>query len=71
MSEIGLVGSVVRRDVGLRRWAAAVSARWRRARQRRETRRYIMAMEPHMLADIGVSRAQALFEIDRDSGAGR
>ena len=52
------------RRVGLRRVATALLARWQQMRRRRETRRYVIAMDEHMLSDIGVSRAQALFEID-------
>lgn len=54
-----------RRSLGLGHAAATLLARWQAARLRRETRRYIMEMDDHMLADIGVSRAQALFEIGR------
>jgi len=46
----------------------AVEAKWMHlveAWRLRETRRYIEQMDDRMLADIGVSRAQALFEIDR------
>jgi uncharacterized protein YjiS (DUF1127 family) len=45
---------------------SATWARMREARRLRETRRYIQEMDGHMLSDIGVSRAQALFEIDRE-----
>ena len=66
MTSISLVLPVRRRwEWGLRRFTITLAARWHAARQRRETRRYIMGMDEHMLADIGVSRAQALFEIDR------
>ncbi len=66
MTSISLVLPVRRRrEWGLRRLATSLLTRWRKARLRRETRRYIMGMDDHMLADIGVSRAQALFEIDR------
>ena len=66
MTSIGLVLPVRRRrEWGLRRFATAMLTRWQKARLRRETRRYILAMDEHMLADIGVSRAQALFEVDR------
>jgi uncharacterized protein YjiS (DUF1127 family) len=54
----------------VRRWAKAVAGRWQQARQRRATRRYIMAMDEHMLADLGVSRAQALFEIEQGRRSG-
>ncbi len=55
---------------GLRNMVAALRERWVRARRLRETRRYVLGMDQHMLADIGVSRAQALFELDRASGRG-
>ena len=47
-------------------WAAQGTRAWQRARRRRQTRRYIMTMDEQALSDIGVSRAQALFEIDND-----
>ena len=47
-------------------WAARGAQAWRRARLRRQTRRYIMMMDERTLSDIGVSRAQVLFEIDND-----
>ena len=47
------------------RAAAALFAAWRRARQRAATRRYLTEMDEHMLQDLGVSRAQASFELDR------
>jgi uncharacterized protein YjiS (DUF1127 family) len=44
--------------------AAALVARWQHARRLAETRRYLAQMDDHMLADLGVSRAQAAFELD-------
>jgi uncharacterized protein YjiS (DUF1127 family) len=55
---------------GLRQVAALIAARWRSARKLRQARRYVMAMDERTLADIGVSRAQALFEIDRAGRGG-
>lgn len=52
MSIIGLILSL---------WQRA-----REARRRRGLRRYVMETDELSLADIGVSRAQALFEIDSD-----
>ena len=49
----------------LARAAAAVWARWQHRRKTRETRRYLAEMGEHMLHDIGVSRAQALFDLER------
>lgn len=40
-------------------------ARWRRAWRARQFRRSLLEMDDRMLSDIGVSRAQALFELDR------
>jgi uncharacterized protein YjiS (DUF1127 family) len=64
MTSFGLAISAPRRGRGLRRLARSLAARWRRVRALRQTRRYIMEMDERMLSDIGVSRAQALFEID-------
>lgn len=47
-------------------WAARRAQAWRQARLRRQTRRYVLTMDERTLSDIGVSRAQALFEIDND-----
>jgi uncharacterized protein YjiS (DUF1127 family) len=52
MSIIGLILSL---------WQRA-----REARRRRGLRRYLMETDELSLADIGVSRAQALFELDSD-----
>lgn len=64
MSGIGLT-LALRREARLRRWTAVLVAKWRQAQRRREMRRYIMEMDERTLSDIGISRAQALFEIDR------
>ena len=61
-SEIRRAGSVFGRAV------AAVWARWRMAARERATRRYLEEMDDHMLNDLGVSRAQVLFEFDRGDG---
>jgi uncharacterized protein YjiS (DUF1127 family) len=53
---------------GFRRVLAAAWARWTEARQRRETMRYLSHMDDHMLSDLGVSRAQLFFEMDRPAG---
>jgi uncharacterized protein YjiS (DUF1127 family) len=53
---------------GFRRALAAAWARWMEARQRRETMRYLAQMDDHMLSDLGVSRAQLFFEMDRPAG---
>ncbi len=50
--------------VGLARAAASLMARVQHWRRLRETRRYLADMDEHMLHDIGVSRAQALFDVD-------
>ncbi|MDA8253609.1 MAG: DUF1127 domain-containing protein [Rhodospirillales bacterium] len=67
MTSIGLMLPALRRGAGPRRILAALAARWQRRQRLRATRRYVMEMDAPMLADIGVSRAQALFEIDRES----
>jgi uncharacterized protein YjiS (DUF1127 family) len=54
--------------VGLARAIPALWARWRAARDLAETRRYLALMDDHMLKDLGVSRAQAYFEVE---GRGR
>jgi len=65
MTGILLTFPVVWRRPRMRTFVAALADRWERARRLRETRRYIQQMDDHMLSDIGISRAQALFEIDR------
>lgn len=59
-----------RRGAGWRILLAAWAARWQQARRVRQARRYILEMDERMLSDIGVSRAQALFEIDRPRRGG-
>lgn len=70
MTGILLALSFRRQEEGLRQRVAALATRWRQARRRRELRRYIMEMDEHMLSDIGVSRAQALFDIDAEHNSG-
>ena len=53
---------------GIGRAAALLVTRWQQARRLRETRRYLEQMDDHMLQDLGVSRSQALFELDRGQG---
>ncbi len=59
---------VSRFGAGLGHAARVLLARWRHARQVRRTRRYLMEMDEHALQDIGVSRAQAMFELERALG---
>lgn len=54
----------IRRPSGFARALSALAARWHEAVKRRETRRYLSEMDEHMLHDIGISRAQALFDLD-------
>jgi len=68
MSGVVLTFPRLRRPAAWRLAMAALAARWVQARRRREARRYIAQMDEHMLSDIGISRAQALFEIDRVGG---
>ncbi len=49
---------------GLRHAAGALFAQWQHARKVRQTQKYLAEMDDHMLADLGVSRAQAMFEAD-------
>jgi uncharacterized protein YjiS (DUF1127 family) len=64
MSTLTLTFPFIRFSTGLGQMAAVVAARWRHARRLRETRRYLAQMDDHMLQDLGVSRAQAAFELD-------
>jgi uncharacterized protein YjiS (DUF1127 family) len=64
MSTLSLTLPISRFGEGFALAAAAVVARWRHARRLAETRRYLEQMDDHMLADLGVSRAQAAFELD-------
>jgi uncharacterized protein YjiS (DUF1127 family) len=66
MTGIALARSIRRREAVVQRCAGALAHRVRRAWRRRELRRYLTRMDEMTLADIGVSRAQALFELDRD-----
>ncbi|MDA8250105.1 MAG: DUF1127 domain-containing protein [Rhodospirillales bacterium] len=71
MTVVQLALSATRRRQRRAGWRALLSAwaaRWQQARRLRQARRYILEMDEHMLSDIGVSRAQALFEIDRRCG---
>jgi uncharacterized protein YjiS (DUF1127 family) len=63
MNTMTLAQPVLRASAGLGRVAEVLWARWQHARQLRETRRYLEEMDDHMLQDLGVSRAQAFFEL--------
>jgi uncharacterized protein YjiS (DUF1127 family) len=63
MNTIALSRPAAHGSLGLGRAAASLWARWQHARRLHETRRYLEQMDDRMLQDIGVSRAQALFEI--------
>ena len=52
---------------GIGHAAQALRAHWEQARKLRETRRYLEQMDDHMLSDLGVSRAQAHFELEHTS----
>lgn len=67
MSTLSLTLPFDRFGTGLGHAARSLVARWRHARRIAETRRYLSQMDDHMLADLGVSRAQASFELDRAS----
>jgi uncharacterized protein YjiS (DUF1127 family) len=64
MTSIGLSLPRVHFNVDPGRAVHALLARWQRARRLAETRRTLAQMDDHMLADLGVSRAQAYFEVD-------
>jgi uncharacterized protein YjiS (DUF1127 family) len=65
MSTLTLTLPFSRFNTGLGHALQALRARWEHARKLRETRRYLEQMDDHMLSDLGVSRAQASFELDR------
>lgn len=67
MNTIALTLPVTRASHGATRAVKSLAARLRHQWKLRETRRYLSQMDDHMLQDLGVSRAQALFELD---GAG-
>ncbi len=50
---------------GLGHSAATLLAHWRNVRKLRETQHQLARLDDRMLSDIGVSRAQAEFEIVR------
>ena len=64
MTTITLPRSATRASLGLGRAIATLWARWQYQRRLRETRRYLEQMDDRMLQDLGVSRAQAFFELD-------
>lgn len=65
MSTLSLPLPFGRFGIGFGQAFRTFAARWRHARRLAETRRYLQAMDDHMLNDLGVSRAQAMFELDR------
>lgn len=67
MTSIGMTLPFARFGAGMGRAARVLLARWRHARRVAETRRYLEDMDSHMLQDLGVSRAQAFFEVNRGS----
>ena len=64
MNTIALSFPLVRLSTGCGHVAAALLAAARHTRRLAETRRSVARMDEHMLADIGVSRAQMTFEIE-------
>ena len=50
---------------GFGKAVSATLAHWRHLRMLARTRRIVADMDEHMVADIGVSRAQITFELDR------
>lgn len=65
MNTLTLGLPLIRFGTGFGRLAAALLARWQHIRRLQETKRYVAQMDDHMLSDIGVSRAQVTFELDR------
>lgn len=66
--------SVAGHGGSLRAWAAGLRSRWALMRRAAETRRELGALDPRLLADIGVGRAEAELEAERwpwDLGAAR
>ena len=64
MNTIILSRPGTRVGVHLQRAAASLLAGWRYRRQMAATRRYLADMDEHMLQDLGVSRAQAAFDLE-------
>jgi uncharacterized protein YjiS (DUF1127 family) len=62
---LGTTRTVSRRALSSRFWHAVGDA-WRRMQRQASLRRELDRMDAHMLSDIGVSRAQLTFEVDRD-----
>jgi uncharacterized protein YjiS (DUF1127 family) len=60
----GMAASCTQRR-GLGGTLSMLAARWHRTAMLRRARRQVAEIDDDMLADIGVSRAQAMFEIDR------
>ncbi len=61
------------RGGSVRAWARALRARWTFMRRAAETRRELGRLDPRLLADIGLSRAEAEREAERwpwDTGPG-
>jgi uncharacterized protein YjiS (DUF1127 family) len=68
MSTLTLTLPLTRFGHGFGRALSALAARAVYLRKLHETRRYVAQMDDHMLSDIGVSRAQVNFELDRARG---
>lgn len=68
MNAVALARPVSAVSIGLGHAVAAVWKRLQHQRRLRETRRYLEEMDEHMLQDIGVSRAQALFDLTHRPG---
>jgi uncharacterized protein YjiS (DUF1127 family) len=64
MNTLSLTLPFGRFGTGLGHAAQTLLARWEQARRYRQTQRYLAEMDDHMLSDIGVSRAQAMFELE-------
>jgi uncharacterized protein YjiS (DUF1127 family) len=68
MSTLTLSLPFARFGTGLGHAVQTLRARFEHARKLRQTRRYLEQMDDHMLSDLGVSRAQASFELERSRG---
>jgi uncharacterized protein YjiS (DUF1127 family) len=65
MTTLSLTQPFTRVGHGFGHVARALLAQWRYAAKLRETQRYLSQMDDHMLSDLGVSRAQVAFELER------
>jgi len=65
MNTISLSLPFAQIGTGLTQAASGLLASFKEMRKARQTQRYLAQMDDHMLSDIGVSRAQVAFEVER------